>query len=85
VAGCFRHQIHRQNAGRREAGLVTSDFRKWQCILCGFVYDEVLGLPDDGSAAGTRWEYVPDDWVCPHCAATKADFDMVLIHNTNAT
>jgi rubredoxin len=53
--------------------------------LCGFVYDEVLGLPDEGVAPGTRWEDVPDDWVCPNCAATKADFDMVLIHNTNAT
>jgi rubredoxin len=51
--------------------------RKWTCILCGFVYDEALGLPDEGIAPGTRWEDVPDSWTCPHCSATKADFEMV--------
>lgn len=53
--------------------------RKWQCMTCGFIYDEAEGLPDQGIAAGTRWEDVPDDWVCPECATPKSDFEMVEI------
>lgn len=48
--------------------------RSWECVLCGFVYDEAQGLPEDGIAPGTRWEDVPADWTCPDCAAPKADF-----------
>ena len=55
------------------------ELKKWQCILCGFIYDEAAGLPAEGIAPGTRWEDVPADWTCPHCGATKADFDMVAI------
>jgi rubredoxin len=51
--------------------------KKWMCIMCGFVYEEALGIPDEGIAPGTRWEDVPDSWTCPHCSATKDDFDMV--------
>lgn len=53
--------------------------RKWQCMTCGFIYDEAEGLPDQGIAAGTRWEDVPEDWVCPECATPKSDFEMVEI------
>lgn len=53
--------------------------RKWQCIVCGYVYDESVGEPEEGIAAGTRWEDVPDDWVCPDCGVGKQDFEMVLI------
>ncbi len=52
-------------------------FRKWQCIVCGFVYDEEEGYEADGIAPGTRWEDVPDDWMCPECGVSKADFDMI--------
>jgi rubredoxin len=54
-------------------------FRVWQCLLCAFVYDEAKGMPEDGIAAGTRWEDVPDTWTCPDCAASKADFDMAVV------
>jgi rubredoxin len=53
--------------------------KKWECIVCGFVYDEAAGLPDDGIAAGTRWEDIPEDWECPECGVTKADFEMVEV------
>ncbi|WP_269756995.1 rubredoxin [Burkholderia multivorans] len=56
-----------------------TEFRIWQCALCGFVYDEAEGLPSEGIAPGTRWEDVPDDWVCPECSVGKADFDMVEV------
>ena len=46
------------------------------CIICGWVYDEKEGWPEEGIAPGTKWEDVPDDWVCPACGATKDDFEM---------
>jgi len=49
------------------------------CIICGWIYDEEEGSPEDGIKPGTRWEDVPDDWVCPDCGATKEDFEMEQI------
>ena len=54
-----------------------SDFRKWECVICGFIYDEAEGLPDDGIAPGTKWEDVPEDWECPDCGISKFDFDLM--------
>lgn len=54
-------------------------FKVWQCVLCGFTYDEAAGMPNEGIAPGTRWADVPADWICPDCSATKADFEMVEI------
>ena len=53
--------------------------KKWQCMTCGFVYDEALGVPDEGIAAGTAWEDVPADWLCPECGTPKSDFEMVEV------
>ncbi|GAA6132408.1 MULTISPECIES: rubredoxin [Halopseudomonas] len=53
--------------------------KKWQCIVCGFIYDEAEGWPDDGIAAGTPWEDVPADWMCPDCGVGKEDFEMIEI------
>jgi rubredoxin len=52
-----------------------SDFIKWECVICGFIYDESLGLPELGIKPGTRWEDVPEDFECPDCGINKADFD----------
>ena len=52
-----------------------SDYKKYECVICGFIYDEAEGIPDDGIPAGTRWEDVPEDWECPDCGISKADFD----------
>lgn len=51
----------------------------WQCILCGYIYDEEAGDEDHGLAPGTAWADVPADFICPECQATKADFVMVEI------
>lgn len=51
--------------------------KKWECIVCGWVYDEAKGDPESGLAPGTRWEDVPDDWVCPDCGVGKDDFEMI--------
>jgi rubredoxin-NAD+ reductase len=50
---------------------------KWECIVCGLVYDEAKGWPDDGIAPGTRWEDVPEDWLCPDCGVGKEDFELI--------
>ena len=51
--------------------------KKWQCIVCGFIYDEAVGMPWDRVPAGTTWADVPADWVCPDCGVGKDDFEMV--------
>ncbi|MEM1114606.1 MAG: rubredoxin [Pseudomonadota bacterium] len=51
-------------------------FKKYECVICGFIYDEAEGLPDDGIPAGTRWEDIPEDWECPDCGIGKSDFDL---------
>ncbi|NLK39202.1 MAG: rubredoxin [Clostridiales bacterium] len=48
---------------------------KYVCTVCGFVYDEASGIPEAGIAPGTRWEDLPDDFVCPLCAAEKLEFE----------
>jgi len=50
--------------------------KRWQCQMCGFIYDEADGLPDHGIAPGTRWEDIPDDWTCPDCGTSKGQFEM---------
>ncbi len=50
---------------------------KWECIVCGLIYDEKEGWPDDGIAPGTKWEDVPADWLCPDCGVGKEDFELL--------
>ena len=57
--------------------MADEDFKVWQCLNCGYVYDEEAGDPDEGLAPGTRWAYIPEDWICPQCGSGKVDFDMV--------
>ncbi|MGK0500812.1 MAG: rubredoxin [Oceanicoccus sp.] len=56
-----------------------SDLKKWECVICGYIYDEAEGVPDDGIAAGTIWADVPEDWECPDCGIGKSDFEMVEV------
>ena len=44
------------------------------CVPCGFIYDSAIGDPDGGIAPGTEFSDIPDDWRCPECGVTKADF-----------
>lgn len=50
--------------------------KTWTCIVCGRVYAESAGWPDQGSAAGTPWSEVPDDWRCPDGAVSESAFDL---------
>lgn len=54
-----------------------TEFKKYECVICGFIYDEAEGLPDDGLAAGTLWADIPEDWECPDCGISKTDFDVL--------
>lgn len=51
----------------------------YQCLICGFTYEEAKGCPEDGIPPGTRWEDIPDDWCCPHCGVGKGDFEMIAV------
>ena len=50
---------------------------KWECIVCGWVYDEAKGDPDSGIAPGTKWGDIAEDWLCPDCGVGKEDFEMI--------
>jgi flavin reductase (DIM6/NTAB) family NADH-FMN oxidoreductase RutF/rubredoxin len=51
--------------------------KRYECGVCGHVYDPAVGDPDSGVAPGTPFESLPDDWVCPVCGAAKSEFKPV--------
>lgn len=57
----------------------VSEARTWMCLICGWIYEESVGDPEHGIAAGTAWADVPMNWTCPECGARKEDFEMVQI------
>lgn len=54
-----------------------SDNKKYECTICGWIYDETLGAPEHGVAAGTAWGDVPEDFECPDCGIGKDYFDLL--------
>lgn len=60
---------HRDRAERRKV------MAKYVCTVCGYVYDPAQGDPDNGIDPGTRFEDLPEDWVCPLCGASKDEFE----------
>ena len=50
---------------------------QYECIICGLIYDEAKGWPDDEIAPGTKWEDIPNDWYCPDCGVGKEDFTLL--------
>lgn len=55
--------------------------KKYVCTVCGYVYDEVAGIPESGIAPGTKWEDIPEDWTCPLCGATKSEFKEQIVED----
>jgi rubredoxin len=53
--------------------------KKYMCLICGWIYDEETGAPEEGIPPGTKWEDVPPNWSCPECGARKEDFEMIEI------
>ena len=48
---------------------------KYECTVCGYIYDPAEGDPDNDIKPGTAWEDVPDDWSCPDCGVGKDMFE----------
>lgn len=67
----------REGVKQAAAPAPHAGYKIWQCVLCAFTYDEEAGLPEEGIAAGTRWQDVPDTWTCPDCTAIKSEFQVV--------
>ncbi len=57
--------------------MTIGDYRKYVCVVCGYIYDEAEGDTEGGLPPGTRFEDIPDDWVCPECGASKEDFELL--------
>jgi len=55
----------------------SREMKKYQCNICGYIYEPEKGDPDGGVAAGTPFEELSDDWVCPVCGADKSEFSPV--------
>ena len=53
---------------------ISHDWKQFICRACGVIYDEEAGDPDSGLAPGTRFSDIPEDWECPLCGVSKADF-----------
>lgn len=51
---------------------------KYECTICGYVYDPEVGDPENGIAPETPFDELPEDWVCPLCGVGKEDFDEAM-------
>ena len=51
--------------------------QKYECTICGYIYDPEKGDPDSDIKPETSFEDLPDDWVCPVCGASKSEFEPV--------
>ncbi len=56
----------------------TIPYRKFECVICGHVYDEEFGDPHSGIPPGTRWEDIPATWTCPVCHVRKSDYEELI-------
>ncbi len=77
----YYHQVKRGSTPKTAPSYIeerketVSKMAKYQCTVCGYVYDPELGDPDGGVKPGTPFEKLPDDWVCPVCGASKDQFE----------
>jgi len=67
--------ISKEAKSKLQAGVRS--MKKYKCLMCGYVYDPAVGDPDNGVEAGTAFEDVPADWVCPDCGAGKDEFEPI--------
>jgi len=81
----YYHQVKRGSTPKtaptfiKEEALAKSDtlIQKYRCSVCGYVYDPALGDPENKIPAGTPFEKLPENWVCPVCGATKDKFGKI--------
>ena len=53
---------------------ILNTMRKYVCDVCGYEYDPTVGDPENNIPAGTAFEDLPEDWVCPLCSVGKDQF-----------
>ncbi len=79
----YYHQVKRGSTPKTAPSYVEKEkeaaprMAKYECTVCGYIYDPELGDPDSGIAPGTPFEEIPDDWQCPVCGATKSEFEKI--------
>lgn len=61
----------------KEDKMASTNATKYECTVCGYVYDPEVGDPDSGIEPGTAFENIPDDWVCPVCGVGKDLFEII--------
>jgi flavin reductase (DIM6/NTAB) family NADH-FMN oxidoreductase RutF/rubredoxin len=77
----YYHQVKRGTTPKTAPSYIeerkekVSKMDKYECTVCGYIYDPELGDPDGGITPGTPFEKIPDDWVCPVCGASKDQFE----------
>jgi len=77
----YYHQVKRGTTPKtapsyfKETERMSSEMIKYKCSVCGYIYDQEKGDPDGGIKAGTPFEKIPNDWVCPVCGASKDMFE----------
>lgn len=79
----YYHQVKRGTTPKTAPSYIEekkearSEMAKYECTVCGYIYDPALGDPEGGIKPGTPFEAIPDDWVCPICGAGKDQFEKV--------
>ena len=66
-----------QNHVKAKPQAVASNDVIWRCTVCGFEYNETKGDPENGIAPGTKFEDLPDSYICPICKHPKSDFERI--------
>jgi len=57
---------------------IPEELDKWQCLACPYIYESEKGDPINGVQPGTKFEHIPDYWVCPVCGISKDHFERIL-------
>ena len=79
----YYHEVKRGKAPKTAPTYIEEETKgggamaKYECTVCGYVYDPEQGDPDADIKPGTAFEDLPEDWVCPVCGAGKEDFEKV--------
>ncbi len=58
------------------AEMEATNMAKYVCTVCGYIYDEAKGSPENGIDPGTTWDKVPEDFTCPGCGVDKSMFEL---------
>ena len=78
----YYHQVKRGTTPKTAPSYIEEEkameAAKYECTVCGYIYDPELGDPDGSIAPGTPFEELPDGWVCPVCGAGKSEFERIV-------